>query len=239
MKQKIRKFLQDKLGIQVAYSKYFPRITERKIYDYYCGSPVLVILDVGANIGKTAQEFSSAYPDAEIHSFEPFLSNFESLVANTDHLKNVHCYHLALSNSTGEVDILRDNVPNSEWNSLSPTRQIRLGNSPNAISEHISTIRGDDWLLDKSFERIDLLKTDTEGYDIEVLQGFGSKLDPKFIRAIIIEVGFLRDRGHTNFQSLNEMLTQKGFLLAGFYETCHFENGKCEFSNALYVSESE
>lgn len=45
------------------------------------------------------------------------------------------------------------------------------------------------------FERVDLLKVDTEGHDVAVLRGLGDQLHPDRIRAVYIEMGRDRDEG--------------------------------------------
>jgi FkbM family methyltransferase len=232
----LKHFLRSGLGIEIGYAKYFPRITDTKIYAKLlgCATPS-VIFDVGANIGQTAEAFSKSFPMASIYSFEPFEENFFALRQTATKIPHVHCVNAALTNSNGTETFWRDLHPNSEWNSLEKQRQAKLENSGKAKKESIQLIKGDDFCKQEKISQIDILKTDTEGHDLAVLEGFAEMLDLNQILIIVIEVGFLTDVSHTNFQDVNSLLCSKGYKLAGFYETCYFEDSKCEFSNALFV----
>lgn len=44
------------------------------------GSPVGVVMDVGANVGDTVQHYRTLFPDATIYAFEPFPGVHRQLV---------------------------------------------------------------------------------------------------------------------------------------------------------------
>ena len=83
--------------------------------------------------------------------------------------------------------------------------------------------------------KIDILKTDTEGYDAEVLAGARRMLSEERVRCIICEVGFLDDKQHTDFTKVFLFLHRLGFEIAGIYEPSYFSNYRMAFTNALFV----
>lgn len=233
----IRRLLRTHWGIEISYSKYCPHLSERKIINHYLGAQTNIgmIFDVGANVGQSALEFAKSFPEAAIHSFEPFASNFNKLLHNTRDTVAIRTHHLALTDRDGSMDVLVDNVMNSEWNSITEKRQAEMKSSSDFSKESVLLSRGDSFCEVQGISGIDVLKIDTEGHDLEVIRGFEGMFEKGKILSVIVEVGFLEDQSHGNFQEINNYLTRKGMQLAGFYETCYFESGKCEYANALYL----
>jgi FkbM family methyltransferase len=206
--------------------------------DHYLGAHIKIgmIFDVGANVGQSALEFAKSFPEVEIHSFEPFKANFNKLIDNTRDTFAIRSHQLALSDRNGSMDLLVDNVANSEWNSITEKRQREMKTYSDAYQETVLLCRGDSFCEVQGISCIDILKIDTEGHDAEVIQGFQQMFETRSIRSVIVEVGFMEDQTHGNFQKINSYLIGKGMQLAGFYETCYFESGKCEYTNALYIT---
>jgi FkbM family methyltransferase len=204
---------------------------------HYFGAQTKIgmIFDVGANVGQSGLEFAKNFPEAAIHSFEPFKANFNKLVHNTQDTVAIRSHHLALSDRDGFMDVLVDNLPNSEWNGITEKRQLQMKISSDVSKETVLLSRGDSFCEVQGISCIDILKIDTEGHDLEVIEGFEGMFEKGKILSLIVEVGFLQDQNHGNFQKINSYLIGKGMQLAGFYETCFFESGKCEYTNALYL----
>lgn len=233
----IRKYARSFLGIEISYAKYCRRLSESKVFKYYLKDPTKIgmIFDVGANVGQSALEFAKSFPKASIHSFEPFVANFHALRHNTSHTPSIRCHQIALSDHNGSIEVLVDNVANSEWNSITEKRQQEMKNSTDVSKESVVLSRGDSFCNTLGITEIDILKIDTEGHDLDVIKGFDGMFKKGDISSVIVEVGFFKDETHGKFQEINSYLTGAGMQLAGFYETCYFENGKCEFTNALYL----
>jgi len=96
-------------------------------------------------------------------------------------------------------------------------------------------MKGDDFCKIHHISKVDILKTDTEGFDLAVLLGFAEMLSSKRIAAICIEVGFLCDESHTLLRKATDALTSYGYGLAGFYESIYSSRGALEYTNALFV----
>lgn len=84
---------------------------------------------------------------------------------------------------------------------------------------------------------IDLLKTDTEGYDSAVLRGAENALSQNCIAFIYSEVGFIKaDTRHTFFPELNDFLGRFGFEFYDLYEIAHSPHRGIQYCNALFVN---
>lgn len=227
--------LAQKAGVRIFREKALPRGIDISVdINGLVESPVEVIFDVGANVGQTAHRFCEGFPRASIYSFEPIESTFESLVRNTRALNNVSCFKIALGRHKGEAKIYLQQ--NSRWNGLSHNLDQGFGSE----TVEISTV--DEFRKINGIERIDLLKTDAEGYDLEVLKGADECLRENRVSFIFCEVGFNRhDPTKVHFCELLEYLDSRGFQLFDLYDTrtlfyIPHEHPRYSYCNALFVN---
>lgn len=193
--------------------------------------PLRLIFDVGANIGQTAREFHREFPKAEIFSFEPVRETFKILQENTQHLNRVRCFNNAFGKQEGKAEIFLQDL--SGKNSM-----LAKNASQNHGSETIELLTIDNFAEIHQIESIDLLKTDTEGYDLEVLKGAERYLDEGKISFIMSEVGFnRRDSGHTFFPNILDYLNDKNYQLVDIYESTPvlYLHNRFGFANALFM----
>jgi len=78
---------------------------------------------------------------------------------------------------------------------------------------------------------------DVEGYEVNVLNGFGNFLKTN-IKMIYSEVGFdKRDPYKTYISDLLEAANDNGFIISGFYEPYRWGKGKLNvFYNVLLIN---
>lgn len=166
-----------------------------------------VILDCGAGEGFFAQECLKAFPDAEVHSFEPVKALFANLSRAVSH---AHC--VALGNEDGQSVINLTTAPKS--NSL-------LGFLPgNPLQEHLRVVgtepvtvrRLDSFLEAHGINAADvgLLKMDVQGYELKLLEGCPKLLAHRPV--IIAEVAFQQQyRDQPLIVDIDEFLAARGY----------------------------
>jgi FkbM family methyltransferase len=153
------------------------------------GRPVSIIFDVGANTGQTSQEMRSAFPDAQIHAFEPHPETFRRL--QTSATKNqFSAYQLALGDREGDATLYEyaASGDGSLINSLTPNARfaIQHGYSAAALrSVGCTTIDG--FCAKHNIDHINVLKVDTEGYDLHVLRGAEVMLAQERVGFVYVE----------------------------------------------------
>ncbi len=149
-------------------------------------------VDVGANVGVYAEAVLRARPGARAWLFEPVREHFERCRARFAGRAGVVVEPLALGDDAGEKTILKLKH-NPGGNTLVHELAERWrGGHENADGKtespmHFSPERVqcrvfDDYARQHGIERVDFVKTDTEGFDHRVLRGmlgFLERCDPK------------------------------------------------------------
>lgn len=188
-----------------------------------------IIIDAGANIGSISKELSYWFPSAKILAFEPIKRTFDQMLRNLEKIPNVIFFQKALGAAPGKItiDINRENTINSIKATYEPENIIG--------KEEIEVVRLDDVLLEQHIDQIDIIKIDVEGFEFEVLEGYGNLINQTKI--ILLEVGYEREVTKVHFSDVEAFMEKKGFTLCGIYETRRnlLDRRKLWYSNNLYV----
>jgi FkbM family methyltransferase len=216
--------------------RYFPR-GRSWLYDAqrFAGSRDLkVAFDVGANIGQTVHDMLRYLPRLQIYCFEPISSTFDALVARYGTRANVSCIRQALGSERGKatVQLRRD----SGYNSLLVTDAGTAYLTGSQEDVEINTV--DLFCAEQQIERIDLLKMDVQGYELEVIKGAKRMLSSNSVRFVFAEVGFRPNNLEIQmFGDFNSAMSDCGFLFSGFYDLLRYGDNKefTLFANALYM----
>lgn len=150
------------LALSDQYKSYFQRLGEKY-------GPINYIVDVGACIGAMSISYANSFPDAEILALEPSRFNYPYLVHNVKSFPQIKCMKIAAFNETGKVRISNPTeFQRFERNDLlTNTGLISVHGKSNVFAENV-----DCDLLDSIVKRkVDYLKMDIEGGEIEALNG--------------------------------------------------------------------
>ena len=198
------------------------------------GYPAMdTIFDVGANVGQTVEWLRGGEPFAKIYCFEPVSTTFKELVNKKGGDKNCIFEQLALGDTENEV-VIKVFEGRSGWNSLRPDL---MNNDANGRKEVVKETTLDAYCKKNNIKRIDLLKIDTEGFELNVLEGAKEMIKENGISMIYAEVGFQSmNPRNTNFARLSEWLDKNNFYFLGLYQLwgAEWHLGKY-FGNALFV----
>ncbi len=126
-----------------------------------------VVFDVGANIGVTTCALSAAAGSGTVYSFEPGPETYALLTQTiaTNGLSNVRAQQLALAATAGTLDFLANPVSGSASH-LAPASRALGGSN---LQVQVRTL--DEFAASNGLNRIDLIKIDVEGFELDVLQG--------------------------------------------------------------------
>ncbi len=146
-----------------------------------------VFFDVGANVGDYSDCLLKQFPHASIYAIEPHPRNFERLSARLAPHPNAQPLNFAVGSSNGTINLYdRADFDGSSHASIFPGVISEIHKQRANVTEvPIRTL--DEIAQEKSIEFIDLLKIDTEGNELAVLEGAKSLLEAAKIRFIHFE----------------------------------------------------
>jgi FkbM family methyltransferase len=213
-----RKSLPFGTDLQTDIKRYF------KEYDFK------IVFDVGANIGQTVTKFREEFTDATIYSFEPVSYVFELLQKNVSHLSGVETFKLAFGSENKILPIYLDE--DSKKNSFMADGQEQ--------KEFIQVETLDGFTDRYNIERINFLKIDTEGFDLNVLKGAQDLLQKHAVDFIQVETGFHQNSIHVNIDDFLNYLKQFDYALFGIYEQQPYWSGEpwLLYANAIFIRKS-
>jgi FkbM family methyltransferase len=135
------------------------------------------VLDLGANVGYASVHFASRWPQAVILAVEPEAENVVLLKRNTGLYPRVNALHAAVWSRTTEVAVAN---PKDDANAFRMTEAAN-GSGPRVPAFTIGQ------LIDRmGCGRLDLLKMDVEGAEVEILRAASEWLDR--VNVMIVEL---------------------------------------------------
>src|SRR5205814_3934857 len=111
------------------------------------------------------------FPDSKIFAFEPHPETFLKLAESIRDVKDVETINLALGSEIGRKTMFEYDLP--ALNSLTPNAQFAVRFNKEAREIQVQTTTIDRFCADRGLDAIDVIKIDTEGFDLEVLKGAG------------------------------------------------------------------
>ena len=156
-------------------------------------------VDVGANVGLHSVRLSQRFN--KVIAFEPYSLNFECLILNTMTFSNIDLNNKGLGAEKSSVEI---SLPTDSDNGGAPSIVDFLNTERKLVNESIQIDTLDSYNLAP-----DLIKIDTQGYELQVLKGAYETLK-KYKPVLIVEVG----KGEP-LNRICEYLSEFGYELDG------------------------
>lgn len=170
------------------------------------GSESPTLLDVGANVGHYSASFLVSFPRGRVFAFEPHPKNFEA-IAKTLAKTGCTAENVAVGARRCELPLYdyADGRAGSTHASLN-SKVITDFHQAQAQSIMVPVITLDDYCEERSIEKIDLLKIDVEGHELEVLRGAQALIDAGRIEMIQFEFNFLNIYSRSLFSDFESLL---------------------------------
>lgn len=191
----------------------------------------LVVADIGCRWGF-AERFLQENDKGKyiLFGFDPDEVECQKLQAHYDTIQGVsiRCIPLGLAGASGKRNLYITKDP--ACSSLYPPRQFLVDSYPalgvieleKIVSVTVATLK--EWAIQNHIQAIDYIKVDTQGSELEILQGFGVMIETT--RCIDIEVEFNPIyEGQSLFFETDSYLRGKGFQLWRLSNLVHYTNG--------------
>lgn len=197
-----------------------------------------VIFDIGSNIGDTAALYHHHFPKSQLHCFEPFSSTFKKLTGNLKGKDGLHFYQLAFGDKNEEliVPVKSDDLANVN------TLKTETIASPESMNKETLKVQTLDKFLEEhtNIKAIDLLKIDTEGFDLKVLSGAHQALSNLSVKMILTEVGFSKENKlHVHVCEMISFLEKYDYTFLGIFGMdVNNLHKRPQFGNVLFIHKS-
>ena len=155
------------------------------------GWQVQQVVDVGAHFGEWAETALNAFPDARVTSFEPFPESFRELQSRHAGNSRLQAVNVAASNQQAELQFYL--YENSCLNSLTNRSAWTVKADWNSTASiTVPAVRLDKWCQQAGVSQVDVLKVDTEGFDLQVLEGAAELLQRRGVKFVYVEFNDLQ-----------------------------------------------
>ena len=161
-----------------------------------------VVIDVGAFIGDhTIAYLNKVRENGMVYAFEPYINAFECLKFNLKNYKNLNAFNYALGNSEDYIS-MEIVETNDGMNFIKQGNDIRI--------TRLDTIS-------QNFTKLDFIKIDCEGYELDVLQG-GQRTIQKYKPKMLIEINEMTlNRNNVKREDIYEWLDVAGYVYHNIY----------------------
>jgi FkbM family methyltransferase len=193
----------------------------------------IVFFDIGSNLGQTIKKMRNIYSNALIYSFEPSKRCFESLKANFDKT-NTRIHNMAIGSNSGSLEFNE-----YSWSALNSLLKRAYGNAKILDTYMVEVLTIDEFCKENNISYINLLKTDTEGYELNVLKGASSMMKQNRIQFVYVEIFFNENYiGQSSFGDIYNFLLENRFGLVRFYDVLYTDEGLASKTDALFINKN-
>lgn len=185
--------------------------------------PDLVIIDVGCAIGEFSEYILNNVSDVKIHAFEPNIALFENKLRTLENLypAQFFFYPYALARFSGREFMYGTSELNGQIGSLKKFNTFKKWD--NYLDKHLDKTKFLDQVLVEvkgvrdflsvwGLTKVDFLKIDAQGSDIDILEEFLLNVN---VRCMVVEVNVTSSLYENIYQSENN-LTKLSKVLSQF-----------------------
>jgi len=169
-----------------------------------------VVLDIGANIGNYSKNIFRISENITIYAFEPHPITYKKLTMSVVS-KSFHSFNLAVGSKNSELQLYDYEDQDGSSHASIYKEVIESIHKGRAIKHDVKVIRLDNFLQEHSIDRIDLLKIDTEGNELDVLKGLGNWIPDGKIKAIHFEFNEMNVISRVFFKDFWDILPNYNF----------------------------
>ena len=191
-------------------------IHQERIVKFIDNKDVKIVVDIGAHKGEFLKHIKKIKSIRKVYSLEPQKKVYEELLKEIDN-KKYFAYNIAISNRNGKQKMqINDFSMTSTLSKVNENsiyykiKNLIIGNKKKKF-EYIKTEKLDLFTKKRKLNKIDLLKVDTEGHELNVVKSGLKTL--KKTKYLLIE--FRQNDLYLNYssQALHKIVLKNNFKL--------------------------
>jgi len=196
-----------------------------------------VVFDIGGASGAYTDMVLEKFPESHIFIFEPRKSSYDFLVDKYGRNLSVDVTNVAVSSKVGEVHFFEiDMLP--ELSSVHNRAYFENMPANGKREIVVNSITVDNFFDSNNLKKIDLIKIDTEGHELEVLKGAKKTLEKT--RFIQFEYGGTYPDAGITLTEVVDFLIKSGFSIYSDIEQITEDNVSnfetFEYNNFLAIN---
>jgi FkbM family methyltransferase len=197
-----------------------------------------IIFDVGAHQGGLTEFFYRTFSNATIWTFEPDPRNVRVLKEKFGNYPRVRPFEIALSSKTGSsdfhlgaMDYTSSLFPREKSGRRYFQREFTMQSTKQVTTDTL------DRFCTGRVDKIDILKIDTQGAELDILRGAKALLSNGSISIIVSEFFFIQHYdGAPLLDQIWTHLRLFGYELFDLFKGPHASNGQIRYGDAIFVS---
>jgi FkbM family methyltransferase len=169
-----------------------------------------VVIDVGANVGDYSKLVLDINKSVTVYAFEPHPKTFAKL-SDAIRTNNFHPINAAVSNVDGFLSLYDYEAKEGSSHASLYKEVIKNIHHSKAVEYKVRACCLDEFVKSKNIQKIDLLKIDTEGNELNVLRGMSEFIRSEKIEVIHFEFNEMNVYSRTFFKDFWDMLPRYDF----------------------------
>jgi FkbM family methyltransferase len=205
--------------------------------------PVETICDVGAYNGSSAARYRKLFPAARVYAFEPFEASYNELAAVAARSGGMILpFRAAVGAEAGTANLHVNQSAQTNSILANDPIQTKIFDIPEmrpVTQAPVDVVTLDGFCDERRIERIDLLKMDIQGFELQALRGGQRLLERRAIHLIFCEVNFAPlYHGQAFYHDVAAYLAGFGYELYGLYSMYRVHTGALGWADAIFRSPS-
>jgi FkbM family methyltransferase len=197
----------------------------------------IIIFDVGANTGQSIKRFSLIFNNCVIHSFEPITRCFDQMVKDFPEKKFIKNNYALSDKNTNKIFFINKHSVTSSFNRIN--KNYDDNNEKNKIKNSIKvkTLTLDAYINFNKIKKIDILKIDTQGHELNVLKGSKKSLKKNMINFIEVEI-ILCDYyiNKIKLYEIDHIMNKNNFELVDIQGHSYSKKNQINWFDMLYIN---
>jgi FkbM family methyltransferase len=198
-----------------------------------------IIFDIGANEGQSIKRFNYIFPESIIYSFEPIKESFDKII-KLYNKRNfiVNNFALGEKEEKKKFYINKHSFTSSFFKINNKYKELHDFDKAH-ITANTKVTTLDKYIKLHNIKKIDILKIDTQGYELNILKGAKLALKKKIIKFIELEI-IIADyyKKKINLHDIDLIMSKNNYYLYNIENFCYDKNGKLKWFDMLYMNKN-
>jgi FkbM family methyltransferase len=221
------------VGLEIRFKK---NLNFDEIYKKYIKKNP-VIIDVGANEGQSIKRFDLIFNNCVIHSFEPIKKCFDKMVKDHPNKKNIKNNYALSDKNTNKIFFINKHSYTSGFNRINKSYDQLHEKDKTRNNIKVKTIKLDTYVDLNKIKKIDILKIDTQGHELDVLKGAKNSLKKNIFNFVEVEI-ILCDyyTKKISLHKIDRVMCENNFDLFNFQEFAYSKDYQIKWFDMLYIN---